>query len=76
MTSNQLTAKVLGTVHSDVKLHGRDYTNFKFGVVPELCAGIRTISRMDTISNGYHPEWTQSRMDTIANEHNPEWALT
>ena len=39
----------------------------------------RTQFQMDTISNGYHPEWTpsrmaQSRMDTIPNGHHPEWA--
>ena len=47
--------------------------------------GIRTIarmdtilkdtiqSRMDTIPNGRHPQWTPSRMDTNPNGHNPEW---
>ena len=35
--------------------------------------GIRTITRMDTIPNGHHPEWTLSRMDTIPNGHHPEW---
>ena len=40
MASNGLTAKVLGTVHSDMKVQGRDYKNIKFGVVPQLCADI------------------------------------
>ena len=33
----------------------------------------RAPSRMNTIPNGHHLEWTRSRMDTIPNEHNPEW---
>ena len=39
----------------------------------------KTLSRMDTILNGHHPEWhnpnriARSRMDTIPNAHNPEW---
>ena len=40
MASNLLTAKVLGTEQSDVKVQGRDYANLKFGVVPELCSVI------------------------------------
>ena len=50
---------------------------------PEIHNPEWTPSRMDTISYGHHPEWTQitnghhpewipSRMDAIPNEHNPE----
>ena len=40
MVFNLLTAKVLGTVQSDVIVQGRDYANLKFGIAPELCADI------------------------------------
>ena len=38
--------------------------------------GSCTRSRMDTIPNGHHPEWTPSRMDTIPNGHYPECTLS
>ena len=46
MASNGFTAKVLGTVHSDMKVQGRDYKNIKFGVVPQLCADITFYANM------------------------------
>ena len=33
----------------------------------------KTLSRMDTIPNGHHPECTPLRMDTIPNGHYPDW---
>ena len=30
-------------------------------------------SQLDTIPNEHDPEWTRSRMDTIPNGHDPEW---
>ena len=48
MASKLLTAKVLGTVQSDVKVQGTDNANSKFGVVPERCANI--ILRQDFLN--------------------------
>ena len=42
------------------------------GQLPAWTRSRNTQSRMDTIPNGHHPEWTRFQMDTIPNGHNPE----
>ena len=40
IASYNLTARMLATVCSNVRVQERDYSNIKFGVVPKLSAGI------------------------------------
>ena len=49
------------------------YTEAKgTGQLLEWTRSRKTQSRMDTIQNGYHFEWTPSRMNTIPNGQQPE----
>ena len=40
MASNNVNALVLGKICCGITIHGRDYCEITFGIIPELCADV------------------------------------